>query len=168
MGGRMPQLSPEQLKHMAGEQSQPLLAELAQRPKDVSILTKIGNVYYDAQQYGEAIRYYKKVLDLQPANADVRTDMATCYWYLGDADHAIREFEKSLQYNPTHPGTLLNMGVVKWQGKMDVQGAVAAWEKLLDTNPNYPERAQIQELIARAKQHASIKPGTRTDKSAQF
>lgn len=165
--GSMPQqVTPEQMKHMADEQAKPLLAELAQKPKDTALLAKVGNVYYDGQQYQEAIGYYKRALDVQPANADIRTDMATAYWYLGETDRAIAEFENSLKSNPTHPGTLFNLGVVKWQGKMDVQGAVAAWQKLLDTNPNYPGRAQVETYIARAKQHANIKPGTKTDKPA--
>ncbi len=50
--------------------------------------------------------------------------------------------------------TLFNMGVVKWQGKGDPKGAVAAWEQLLKTNPDYPEKARVLELIERAKQHS--------------
>jgi cytochrome c-type biogenesis protein CcmH/NrfG len=162
------QVTPEQMRHMADEQAKSLLADLARNPKDVAMLIKVGNTYYDAQQYKDAITYYQRALDLQPSNADVRTDMGTAYWYLGDADTAIREFDRSLQYNPTHPGTLLNLGVVKWQGKMDINGALAAWQKLLDTNPNFGERAQVEQLIARARQHANIKPGTKTDKPARM
>ncbi len=162
------QVTPDQMKHMADQQAKPLLADLARDPKDLPTLIKAGNTYYDAQQYKDAITYYQRALDVQPSNADVRTDMGTAYWYMGDADTALREFDRSLQYNPTHPGTLLNMGVVKWQGKMDVNGAVAAWQKLLDTNPNFSERAQVEQLIGRARQHANIKPGTKTDKPAKM
>jgi cytochrome c-type biogenesis protein CcmH/NrfG len=45
------------------------------------------------------------------------------------------------------------MGIVKWQGKGDPAGAVAAWQELLKRNPNYPEKARIEELIAKAKKH---------------
>ncbi|HEX6907785.1 MAG TPA: tetratricopeptide repeat protein, partial [Terriglobales bacterium] len=76
------------------------------------------------------------------------------YWYSGNADKAIAEFNQALKYNPTHPGTLFNMGVVKWQGKMDPAGAVQAWERLLQTNPNYQQKQQVLDLIAKAKQHA--------------
>jgi cytochrome c-type biogenesis protein CcmH/NrfG len=37
---------------------------------------------------------------------------------------------------------------------MDPKGATQAWEKLLERNPNYPQKQQIEECIARAKQHA--------------
>jgi tetratricopeptide (TPR) repeat protein len=149
------QPTPEQLAHMADKQAEPLLQKLQSRPKDASLLSSIGNVYYDARQYDRAIEYYRKSLKIQPANVDVRSDMATCLWYRNEPDAAIAEFEKSLKYNPQHASTLYNMGVVMWQGKSDPQGAVRAWERLLQTNPNYENKARVMELIARARQHAS-------------
>jgi len=56
--------------------------------------------------------------------------------------------------------------VVRWKGKMDIQGAVADWETLLKVDPNYPERAKVEQMIAEAKKHANIKPGERTSKPA--
>jgi cytochrome c-type biogenesis protein CcmH/NrfG len=148
------QPTPEQLAHMAEKQAEPLLQKLQSRPNDPELLSSLGNVYYDGQQYDKAIDYYKRTLKVQPANVDVRSDMATCLWYKNDADAAIVEFEKSLKYNPQHASTLYNMGVVKWQGKADPKGAVQAWEKLLQSNPNYQNKARVMELIARARQHA--------------
>jgi cytochrome c-type biogenesis protein CcmH/NrfG len=43
---------------------------------------------------------------------------------------------------------------------MDVKGALATWQKLLDTNPNYEGKDKIVELMAQVKKHAGIKPGT--------
>jgi cytochrome c-type biogenesis protein CcmH/NrfG len=47
---------------------------------------------------------------------------------------------------------------------MDVNGAVAEWQRLLKDVPDYPERAKVEQLIAQAKQHSNIKPGTKTEK----
>ncbi len=115
---------------------------------------KLGNLYYDSRQYPQAIELYERALKIHPDTADVRTDLGTAFWYTGDADKALAEFQKSLKINPNHPGTLFNMGIVKWQGKMDPSGAVQAWEDLLKRNPNYPQKQQIEELIAKAKQHS--------------
>jgi len=49
---------------------------------------------------------------------------------------------------------------------MDTQGAVEAWEQLLKQNPNHPRRADIEQMIARAKQHANLKPGQKSTKPA--
>jgi len=161
------QVSPEQMKRMAEAQAQPLLARLKTEPNNAALPAEIGNIYYDTQQYQEAIRYYGDSLKLNPANADVRTDMGTAYYYMGDSDRALQEFNASLKYNPTHAQTLFNMGMVKWQGKMDSAGALAAWQQLLKANPNYPERAKVEELIAQVREHQNIPPGTTTSKAAK-
>jgi len=159
-GGEQP--TPEQMKKMADTQAAPFIAQLKSDPNNVEFLTKIANIYYDTQQYSTAIDYYRQVLNLQPANAGVRTDFATAIWYTGDADTAIAEFNKALSYEPNKSNTLFNLGVVKWQGKMDINGAVAAWQKILDTNPNYEGKDKVLQLIAQAKKHSGMKPGTKT------
>ncbi len=134
--------------------AQPMLEALKRNPKDVDTLAKLGNLYYDAQLYQKAIGYYEQALKITPDNVNLRTDMGTAMFYLGDSDKALAEFQKSLAYKPNHPNTLFNTGIVKWQGKNDAKGAIAAWEQLLKTNPNYPERQKVEDLLNRAKEHA--------------
>jgi cytochrome c-type biogenesis protein CcmH/NrfG len=161
------QVTPEQLKHMADTQVAPILAQLKNSPKDPALLAQAGNVYYDAQIYQDAIEYYKKALALDPKSASIRTDMATAIWYLGDADTAITELNMALLAEPNKAQTLFNLGMIKWRGKMDVKGAVAEWEKLLKTSPEYPERQHVEELLAQVKQHSAIAPGTKSSKPIQ-
>jgi cytochrome c-type biogenesis protein CcmH/NrfG len=152
--------TPAQMQKMADTQAAPLIEKLNADPNNAGLLENVGNVYYDAQQFPTAINYYQRALKVQPANTGVRTDMATAYWYTGDADTAITEFQKSLSYEPNKANTLFNLGVVEWQGKMDINKALAAWQKLLDTNPNYEGKDKVLELMAQAKKHAGVKPGT--------
>ena len=140
---------------MIDQSAQPMIEALKQNPNDVATLAKLGNLYYDSQLYQKAIEYYGQILKIQPENVDVRTDMGTAMFYLGDTDGALKEFDRSLSYNPAHPGTLFNMGVVKWQGKKDPAGAIKAWETLLSKNPNYPEKDKVQQLITHAKDHST-------------
>ena len=148
------QLTPEQQKAMVEQAVAPLLATLKTNADDFSTLVQVGNLYYDGRQYSEAIKYYQLAVKSQPENADVLTDLGTSLWYTGDADGAIAEFQKALKYRPDHPGTLFNLGVVRWQGKFDPKRAVQAWEELLRRNPDYPQKQEVEEYIARAKQHA--------------
>jgi len=152
--------TPAQMQKMADTQAAPLLAQLSADPNNAKLLENIGNVYYDAQLFPTAIDYYQRALKLEPANTGARTDMATAYWYTGNADAAIAEFQKSLSYEPNKASTLFNLGIVEWQGKMDIDKAVAAWRKLLDTNPNYEGKDKVLELIAQAQKHSGVKPGT--------
>ncbi len=162
-GSAMPQQqmpSPQDLKRMADAQAAPLIQKLRSDPNDPGLLASIGNYYYDAQQYPIAIQYYLQSLKLQPADTSVRTDLATAAWYAGDADSAISEFKKSLSYEPNKPNTLFNLGIVEWQGKMDANAAISTWQKLLDTNPNYEAKDKVLQLIAEAKKHEGITPGS--------
>jgi cytochrome c-type biogenesis protein CcmH/NrfG len=161
------QVTPEQLKHMADTQVAPILQKIKNAPNDPTLLAQAGNVYYDAQLYQDSIEYYKKSLALDSNSASIRTDMATAIWYLGDADTAITELNKALLAEPNKAQTLFNLGMIKWRGKMDVKGAVADWEKLLKTSPDYPERQQVEQLLAQVKQHSSIAPGTKSTKPIQ-
>ena len=133
----------------------PLLEALNKNPNDYDSLVQLGNNYYDAQQYPNAIQYYERALKIHPENPDVRTDMGTAYWYTGDADKALAAMETSLKFRPGHPQTLFNLGFIKWQGKGDPKGAVEAWEKLLKSNPDYPQKQQVEQYIAKAKEHAA-------------
>ena len=154
------QPTPEQMKKMADTQAAPLIEKLKTDPSNADLLSALGNIYYDTQQFPTAINYYQRAVNAQPANANVRTDMATAYWYAGNPDAAIAEFNKALSYEPNKANALFNLGIVEWQGKMDINGAVATWQKLLDTNPNYEGKQKVLDLIAQAKKHSGVKPGT--------
>jgi len=133
----------------------PLLEVLTKDPNDYDSLVKLGDLFYDGQQFPSAIQYYERALAIHPENVDVRTDMGTAYFYGGNSDRAITELQTSLKYRPGHPQTLFNLGWVRWQGKSDPKGAAAAWEELLKDNPNYPQRQQVEQYIAKAKEHSS-------------
>lgn len=164
--GSNQQPTPEQMKHMAEKQAEPLMAQLKDRPNDPQLLYQIGNIYYDTQNYPDAIAYYQKSLAQNPNLTDVRTDMATAYYYSGDVDKALAEFDTVLKQDPKHANALFNQGMVRWKGKMDITGAVASWKKLLETNPNYERKDEVQAFIAQAEKHANMKPGQKTDKPA--
>ncbi|MGD0416993.1 MAG: tetratricopeptide repeat protein [Terriglobales bacterium] len=152
--------TPAQMQKMADTTAGPLIEKLKADPNNAGLLESIGNVYYDAQQFPTAIDYYQRALKVEPSNTGVRTDMATAIWYTGNADAAIAEFQKSLSYDPNKANTLFNLGIVEWQGKMDIDKAVATWQKLLDTNPNYEAKDKVLQLMAQAKKHSGVKPGT--------
>ncbi len=160
------QLAPEGLKRMADKQAGPVLAQLKAKPDDLALLVQAGNIYYDARQFNDAIDYYSRALAADADNTDVRTDRAAAYWFLGDADRAIAELGRVLNQQPNKPNALLNRGIIRWQGKMDVKGAVADWENLLKADPNFPQRSEVERLIAQAKKHSSMKPNEKTSKPA--
>ena len=72
-------------------------------------------------------------------------------FYLNKYDEAIIELNKVLAKNPTHGQALFNMGVVQLHGKNNPQAALQAWEKLVETNPNFPEISAVKDQIQKLK-----------------
>ncbi len=150
MPHKMPSL--DDLRRMADKKAAPVLEKLKSDPKNPQLENQIGLIYENAHQFKEAAGYFEKSLQYDPKNIGVRADYASCLYYTGDVDGALAQLNQSLTYDPRHAGTLMNIGIIKWRGKNDVDGAVAAWEKLLQYHPEFPQKDMVQQMITQAKQ----------------
>jgi tetratricopeptide (TPR) repeat protein len=131
---------------------------LARDPRNVQAAVSAANLLYDAQRYQEAIGFYEQAFAQKSTDINVSTDLGTALWYSGRPDEALAQYERSLAINATHAQTLFNIGIVKADGKRDYAGAIAAWEKLLGTNPDYPAVTRVQTLISDARSKISPAP----------
>jgi len=118
---------------------QSLQTILTSDPKNTGALVQLGNTYFDAQQYPDAIKYYEQALEIAPNNVDASTDLGVSYYYANRADDALRQFETSLKLDPKHSKTLLNKGIVLAFGKQDLDGAATAWNQVVALAPGTPE-----------------------------
>jgi len=125
---------------------------LARDPQNARAAIELGNRLYDAARFADAVPYYQQAFALEPANINVSTDLATALWYTGQADAALAQFERSLAIDGSHPQTLFNLGIVRRDGKQDLQGAVEAWERLQVASPGSPEAQRAGALIDQARQ----------------
>jgi cytochrome c-type biogenesis protein CcmH/NrfG len=153
------------LKRMADTQVAPMLEELRKHPNDADLLEKIGHSYMAAQQFLSAQQYLEQSVAAKP-KADTLNELSFVYLKLGDVDKAIGALQHALALEPKNPNALFNLGVYEWLGKMDAKAAIAAWQTLLKDDPQNPKRAEIEKMMAQAKKHLSIPPGTKTDKPA--
>jgi len=146
--GQVPTL--DQMKKMADKKAEPLLEQLKRDPKNSDLLFQVGKIYSSTQQFKEAAVYYDKALQVDPKNVHLRTEMASCLYYSGDVEGAIRQLQQSLHYDPKDANSLFNLGMIKWQGKQDSTGALAAWQELLKSNPQLSaeSKAKVQKLMA--------------------
>lgn len=118
---------------------QSLTTAAESNPKDPQPRVQLGNVYFDAERYTDAIAWYESALELSPSDPDVSTDLGVAYYYTNQADRAVKQFEHSLSVNPKHTKTLLNLGIVKAFGKQDLAGAAQAWQQVVALAPGSPE-----------------------------
>ena len=108
-------------------------------PSNSSPRVELGNLYFDAERYEDAIKWYGEALKLQPNDVNVSTDLGVSYFYTNQADKALDQLSKSLKIDPRHAKTLLNLGVVRAYGKQDLAGAEEAWQQLIKFAPDSQE-----------------------------
>ncbi len=129
-------------------------------PNNVTPKVNLGNLYFDAERYQDAVQWYGAALKLDPTNADVSTDLGVSYYYLNQPDRALAQFEQSLKIDPKHTKTLLNVGIVRAFGKQDLAGAAQAWEQVIAIAPQSPEgQAAKRALDAMKGAHPGLPAG---------
>lgn len=116
-------------------------------PKNAVARAQLGNLYYDAGRYSDAITWYAESLALNPADVNVSTDLGVSYYYSNQPDQALKQLDHSLQIDPKHTKTLLNMGVVRAFGKQDLKGAMDVWRRLVEIAPESPEGRQAKQAL---------------------
>jgi cytochrome c-type biogenesis protein CcmH/NrfG len=161
MNGGMP--SAQDLKRMADKQVAPLLEQLQKNPGSPELLSKIGSAYLAAQQFASAQQYLQQSADARTA-PETLNELSFAQYSLGDVDQAIGTLSRAIQQDPKNPKLLFNLGMYQWHGKSDPKAAIDAWQAFLKANPTDPKRTEVERMIAQAKQHLNIAPGTKTDK----
>jgi tetratricopeptide (TPR) repeat protein len=116
-----------------------LKAVAEREPSNAQARTQLGNLYFDAERYEDAISWYSESLKRDPKDVNVSTDLGVCYYYTNQPDKALAQFEQSLKLDPKHAKTLLNVGIVRAFGKQDLDGASKAWQQVIALAPNSPE-----------------------------
>ena len=121
---------------------------------------QLGNLYFDAERYDDAIKWYGEATKLSPTDVNVSTDLGVSYYYSNQPDKALEQFDRSLTLDPKHAKTLLNVGIVKAFGKQDLDGAGAAWKQVIAIAPDSPEgQAAKRALDSLTSAHPTASPG---------
>lgn len=134
-----------------------LQAQAESSPQDAAVRIELGNLYFDAERYPDAVRWYEDALRIDPKNANASTDLGVAYYYMNQPDRALQQFAVSLSINPKHPKTLLSQGIVMAFGKQDLEGASRSWQQVIEAAPDSPEgRAAKQALDNMTSAHPGV------------
>jgi tetratricopeptide (TPR) repeat protein len=126
-------------------------------PANARVRTELGNVYFDAEQYQEAARWYEASVNIDPKNVNTSTDLGISYYYLSQPDRALAQFDRSLAIDPAHAKTLLNIGIVRAYAKDDLPGAVKAWQRVVEVAGDSTEgKVARQALDAVRNSHPNL------------
>lgn len=130
-----------------------------QQPANAQARVDLGNLYFDAERYNDAIKWYAEALKLAPTDVNVSTDLGVSYYYINQPDQALKQFDESLKIDPKHTKTLLNMGIVRAFGKQDLAGAEQAWQQVMQLDPTGAEGQAAKRALDSLK---SAHPGGAT------
>lgn len=114
---------------------------------DAASRVKLGDLYFDAERFADATRWYEEALAIDPRHVDASTDLGIAYYYMNQADRALAQFERSLAIDPKHTKTLLNIGIVRAFGKQDLEGAARVWQQVVELAPSSPEARMARQAL---------------------
>jgi len=128
-------------------------------PQSEEAWIALGNAYFDVKDNQKAIDAYGKALEIDPKNANVWTDLGVMYRRNGQPQKAIEAFDKAIAADPKHEVSRFNKGVVLMQDLNDAEGALTAWEGLVEINPSAttPNGQPLKEVVERFKKGAAQK-----------
>ena len=124
-----------------------LNSQLEQNPENVQAWIQLGNLYYDVQNFDQAVYYYQHALHMDSTNSDVRVDMGVSYFRSGQSAIAVTEIEKALKFTPTHLNALFNLGVV-YNSMGNRAQAEKFWRQYISLQPNGELAKTIQSIMA--------------------
>ncbi len=128
---------------------------LKDNPNNYEALVGLGNLYFDNQQYQQAVEYYRQALKINPNDPNVRTDLAVCYIYLDLYELAAQELETVISKYPNHPYARRNLAAV-YQRMGRIKDAVTQLDeylKLIPPGPEYQSALQLRnQLIMQLQQ----------------
>ena len=111
---------------------------LKESPDAPMILTSVGESYFRAEKFEEALEAFRKVLALRPGDAKVLYLAAYCTLQKGDPTGAIEGFKQVLLMDPTHHDAAINLGVALIRTN-HLDEAVDQFKKTLQLHPDDPQ-----------------------------
>lgn len=127
--------------------------ETRENPGSLDAWIALGNSYFDTNQYEKSIAAYRKALDIKPDNPNIWTDMGIMYRRSGNPQEAIKCFDKAIEVDPRHEIARMNKGIVLLHDLNDADGAIKAWEELIEINPvaMAPTGRSVDEMVQQLK-----------------
>lgn len=114
---------------------------------DIEAAISLGNLYYDKGEAGQAVLYYRRALDIDPALPGVWTDLGAMYWRNENIGLAERAFREAIAQDAGFGHAYVNLGLLLQLAKGDVMEARAVWQQLLTASPDHAVAGRARELL---------------------
>jgi len=98
---------------------------------------RAGDEFRKQGEFDNAIRWYRRALEVNPNNAAVHANWGTCLLYQGKLDEAKARLLRALELRPDLPAAHCSLGIVlRRQNRL--AEAAEAYRKALQAKPNFP------------------------------
>lgn len=115
-------------------------------PSNLQAWLKLGAKLRDTQRWEEAVEVYKVAWSIQPQSIVAQGNLANLYQAQGQMQKALTQYRLILKQDPTQVEAWFNTGVIHANAGRKQQ-AEAAWQKVLQYNPNHQKtRAYLAKL----------------------
>ena len=108
---------------------------IKENPKDTLKIREYADLLAAAHKKDEAIKYYQKLLDINPRRTDILFSLSFIYYSSGDLDKAEAETKKILSFEPDNVNAQYNLGAIS-AGKGAKDKAKEIWTKLVEKYPD--------------------------------
>lgn len=143
------------------------MAALQANPKDATALWNLGNVYFDAQDYANALKFYTKLTAVSPTDANVWIAAGAAAFNGGDDQAAFEDWTKATQVDPKNVEAHYNLGFwyLSQQPSQELK-AKAEWETVVKMAPESDFASTVkQHLDQLGKSTSSAAPSAASSAS---
>jgi tetratricopeptide (TPR) repeat protein len=110
-------------------------ATLRYTPNNERIYINLGNAYLKADNHGEALKAYKRAIELNPRSAGAYNDLGNLYLKLKNSEEAIAAYKKTLELDPKFASAYNNLGAIYYDMKRQ-DDAINVLQKAISLDPN--------------------------------
>jgi tetratricopeptide (TPR) repeat protein len=99
---------------------------------------ELGDMYFQAQRFDEALEQYYKAVNLTTRKADVHMKVVEVYLRKSQGSKAIKELKKIIEMYPGYVPAKVKLGVVFYNSNRVVE-AIQEWEGVLMRDPKHSD-----------------------------
>ncbi|MCK5674125.1 MAG: tetratricopeptide repeat protein, partial [Spirochaetales bacterium] len=112
----------------------------------LEVNNNLGNVYLHSELYTDSISHYKKAILKKPNATLMRNNLALAYIEINENDSAILTLNQLIKIDPSFWDAYYTLGKLLYSGN-DIENAKIIFKALLDKNPDYDKRSEIESLL---------------------
>ena len=106
-----------------------------------------------AASESDRIAVFERKTRANPQDAEAWTELGNAYFDSNQFEKSINAFDQAIAVDPKHEISRLNKGIVLLHDLKDINGAIEAWEGLLEVNPiaMAPNGISIDQMVMQLK-----------------